>query len=139
MITIDGISYNVNWVQGLQQSADILNGEGTGRLQGTGEMYLEYVGTFFNHKGTLVKDSKCTEEEWDNLFRVLANPINDHTVSFPFGANQELTQEIYISSIVRTLKLIKETNKNKWANVYEVSFVAKRAGWLPNGAIEGLI
>ena len=71
MIKIDGVEYKATWLQGLKQSAEILNGEGTGRLQGTGEMYIEPLGTFLNHAGTLHKDSDCTEAEWSNLFLVL--------------------------------------------------------------------
>lgn len=136
MIKIDGITYNASWLQGLEQSADILNGDGSGRLQGTGEMYLEYVGTFFNHKGTLHRDADCDDNEWARLFEVLANPKNDHEVVLPFGVNQTLTQKIYISQVVRKLKLIEPTNK--WERVYDVSFIAKKVSWLPGGNIKGL-
>lgn len=136
MIKIDGVEYKATWLQGLKQSAEILNGEGTGRLQGTGEMYIEPLGTFLNHAGTLHKDSDCTESEWSNLFLVLCNPNNKHAVNFPFGVNSNIEQDVYISRVERTLKLIKETNK--WERVIEVSFIATKAFWGQNGRIEGI-
>lgn len=137
MIKIDNVNHKATWLQGLEQSADILNGEGSGRLQGSGKMYLEYVGTFINHKGTLRRDSNCTDAEWNALFLTLINPKNDHTVSFPFGVNQTLIQKVYISQVVRSLKYMKDTNT--WEKTIDVSFVAQDPAWTPNGTIKGLI
>lgn len=136
MITIDGVKYKATWLQGLEQTADIMNGDKSGRLQGSGKMYLEYLGTYFNHKGDLRRDTDCSDEEWDKLFLTLANPVNKHTGSFPFGVNQVLTQEVYISQVVRKLRFIKETNV--WSKVYAVTFTAVPPAWYPNGTIKGL-
>lgn len=136
MINIDGVEHKATWLKGLEQTADILNGEKSGRLQGSHNMYLEYVATFFNHKGIIRRDTACTEKEWDDLFLVLANPINRHSVAFPFGVNQTLIQEIYISQAKRALLYIKETNK--WENVISVTFTAMAPAWCPNGVIRGL-
>lgn len=136
MITIDGVTHKATWLPGLKQTADILNGAGSGRLQGSNDMYLEYVGTFFNHEGKLHKDYNCSNEEWDMLFLTLANPVNEHTISFPFGSNQTITQKVYIAKVVRKLQFIKETNK--WEEVFDVSFVAKVSAWRANSAIVGL-
>lgn len=136
MITIDGLKHKATWSQGLEQTADILNGENSGRLQATGKMHLEYIGTYLNHKGDLHRDADCTDEEWDALFRTLSNPVNKHKGSFPFGKNQVLEQEVYISQVKRDLKYIKETNV--WSNIYSVTFTAISPAWLPNGSIKGL-
>ena len=136
MIKIDGVEYKATWLQGLEQTVDILNGDGTGRMQGTGDMYIEPLGSFLNHKGTLHKDKDCTEAEWSNLFLALCNPENEHTVTFPFGVNQTVTQKIYVSQIKRTLMLSKDTNK--WSGVIEVSFVASKAFWGSKGFLQGV-
>lgn len=136
MITLDDKQYKATWLQGFEQTADILNGESSGRLQSSGKMYLEYVGTYFNHKGELRRDADCSDWEWDDLFRKLADPVNKHTGSFPFGENQVLEQEVYISQVSRKLKLITETNK--WERVYAVTFTAISPAWLPGGNIKGL-
>lgn len=136
MINIDGVEHKATWLKGLEQTADILNGEKSGRLQGSHNMYLEYVGTFFNHKGVVRRDADCTEKEWDRLFLVLSNPVNKHIVVFPFGVDQVLTQEIYISQAKRALLYIKETNG--WENVISVTFTAMAPAWRPNGSIKGL-
>lgn len=136
MITIDGINYNASWVQKMTQTADIINGESSGRLQGTYKMYLEYLGTFFNHAGQLHRDRACTDEEWDNLYLVLSNPINKHVMPFPFGVDKILTQEVYISKVSRALLLNKDTNK--WEDVYNIELPSISAAWTPRGTIKGL-
>ena len=136
MITIDGVQYKATWLQGMEQTADILNGENSGRLQGSAKMHLEYKGTFFNHKGNLRRDADCSDEEWDSLFLTLVNPVNKHKGIFPFGTDQVLEQEVYISQVARTLKLIKETNQ--WVRAYSVTFTAIGPAWLPNQEIKGL-
>lgn len=136
MITIDGVEYKATWLQGFEQTADILNGENSGRLQATGKMHLEYIGTYFNHKGDLRRDADCSDDEWEALFQVLARPVNKHTGIFPFGVNQVLEQEVYISQVVRRLVFIKETNR--WEKVYSVTFTAISPAWLPGGNIKGL-
>lgn len=137
MIRIDDTYYNAEWVKdSLEQSADIINGDESGRLQGDKSMYLDYVGTFFNHKGQIRRGKKCTDEEWDNLFLTLANPINDHSVDFPFGQST-IEIQIYISQVVR--KLVKLTaDSNVWTKVYDVTFTAMESNWLASGDIRGL-
>ena len=138
MIIIDGVRFNATWISGFTQTADIINGEGSGRLQGTNAMYLEYSGTFFNHTGELHRDTACTNDEWNRLFLVLSNPINKHTFTFAFGQNQNLTQEVYISQITRTLKRIDKDGENIWEKVYKLTLPAVNMAWLPNGNIKGV-
>jgi hypothetical protein len=135
MIQIDGKKYNVNWIaDSLEQTAEILSGEGSGRLQGTHEMYIEYVGTFINHKGEIVRSSNCTDDEWNDFYRILINPKNKHTVTFPFD-DGEIEKEVYISTISRKLRLIKETNK--WSRVLSVSLVSIAPDWVPDEELKG--
>ena len=130
MIKIDGEKYNVEWISdSLEQTAEILNGENSGRLQGTYEMYLQYGATFLNHKGEILKTSKCSWDEWNEVFRVLMNPKNDHTIVFPFQ-NGEIELNVYIAKISRKLKFIKETNQ--WGKTYDVSFVSMSPCWVVN-------
>lgn len=138
MIIIDGIEHKATWLQGLEQSADILNGENSGRLQATGKMHLEYQGTYLNHKGDLMRDANCSEEEWSELFELLITWKNDHIVSFPFGVNKTLTQSVYLSGLKRNLRYIKETNK--WAPVFSVVFTAMGPACTPTSGslIKGL-
>ena len=137
MIKIDGKNYNINWViDSLQQTAYILNGDDSGRLQGSYNMYLQYGATFLNHEGDIVKSIGCTEEEWNTVFRVLMNPKNDHSITFPFD-DGEMEIKVYISSISRGLKLIKETNK--WSNVYSVSFVSMKPCWRVDENLQGYV
>ena len=137
MITIDGVNYKASWVKNsLEQTANIINGQGSGRLQGSYSMYLEYLGTFFNHKAQIRRDHNCTDTEWSNLFLVLANPVNEHTISFPFGVNQKMVQKIYIAKVSR--KLVFDGESHGWSKVYDVEFPAKTAGWRPNGSIKGV-
>lgn len=131
MIIIDNTRYHASWVSGdFEQTADILNGDDSGRLQGTKEMYLEYIGTFFNCKGTLHRDKDCTDAQWDELYRALANPVNRHTIRQPFDQGV-LVSDMYISKAARTLiKTDLENKKHKWSSTVNVQFTAISSKWL---------
>ena len=136
MITIDNTEYKASWKKGFKPKFEIINGDNSGRLQGNKDMYLEYVGTFFNFDGTLIQDRDCTAEEWDSLLAVLANPINDHTVTVPFNQGT-MTWQFYISSGERELIKVNEDG-NRWARTIKVTLTAMRAQWLAGGQIQGV-
>ena len=129
MIKIDGTEYNAEWVSSsLEQTADILNGENSGRLQGTKSMYLEYIGTFFSTSGQIRRAAACTDAEWDSLYLTLANPVNAHTVVLPFGQGA-LETDIYISQVKRKL-ILRKHGRTLWEKVYDVTFTAIDSQWL---------
>lgn len=136
LIEIDGIIFNAEWkCNSFEQTADILNGDNAGRLQNTGDMFLDPIGTFFNNSGTLIRTKECDDTEWDNLFRVLSDPIGEHTVTVPFDQGN-LTTQIYISQAKRTL--IKQScGRNKWSNSYAVTYTAMESQWLAGGELQG--
>lgn len=136
MLEIDGIEYNAEWQKNsLEQSADILNGDNAGRLQNTGDMYLDPIGTFFNNSGTIVRGKQCTDTEWDSLFRVLSNPLGEHTVKVPFDQGY-LTTQIYVSRIKRKL-ITQKLGRNKWSSSYAVTYTAMDSQWLAGGELQG--
>lgn len=136
MIKIDNVEYNANWMNDFTRTFEIINGDNSGRLQNTKEMYLEYVGTFFNFEGTLIQTRECTPEEWDRLLMVLANPINDHTVTVPFNQGT-MTWKFYISSGAQGLKRITDDG-NRWARSIKVTLTAMGAQWFAGKNIEGM-
>ena len=138
MITIDGVNYHAEWVNGsLEQTADILNGDNSGRLQGNKSMYLEYVGTFFNHSGQIRRGNDCSNDEWDNLYLVLANPINKHTVKVPFNQGY-MTTAIYVSQAKRRFVNTDES-RHKWEKVYEITYTTVDSQWLAGGNLTGYV
>ncbi len=138
MFYLDGKLYNADFViNSFEQTADILNGDESGRLKGTKEMYMQYVGTFFNHSFKLVRNNKCSDTEWAKLFDALADPHNAHTMKLPYGINnKKITVKVYISQVKR--KLVDTKSKNKWANTYEVAPVARTSNWLASGKLKGV-
>ena len=136
VIEIDGIVYNAEWKSNsFEITADIINGDESGRLQGTKNMYLDYIGTFFNSGGEIIRERNCTDEEWSNLFLVLSNPINNHTVKVPFLQGY-LETEIYISQ-VKTKLIEQKLGKNKWNKAYSVTYTAMESQWLAGGELQG--
>ena len=136
MIEIDGIKYNAEWKKNsFEQTADILNGNNAGRLQNTGDMFLDPMGTFFNNTAVIRRGDKCTDDEWDNLFMVFADPLGEHTVKVPFNQGY-LTCQIYMSQTKRTL-IDQKYNKNKWANEFSITFTAMESQWLAGGELQG--
>ena len=138
VIEIDGVIYNADWKSNsFELTADIINGDESGRLQGSKDMYLDYVGTFFNSGGEIVRKQNCSDEEWGNLFTVLSNPINNHTVKIPFLQGY-LETEIYISQ-VKTKLVNQKFLKNKWSSSYSATFTAVESQWLAGGELQGYI
>jgi len=146
MVYIDGIKFAARWVSNtFTEKAEIVNGDNSTRLQGNKDMYLEYVGTFFNFSGELVREKRqpwyhndtTTDLDWDNLFKRLSSPYNKHTIRFPHDQGY-LECEVYISSIERTLRFCdKENDRNKWDSVYKVQFVPVKSQWLAGKNIKG--
>lgn len=136
MIKIDGIKYPVNWVQGLKNSFEILNGNNAGRIQNTGDMFLDPMGTFFNYDGTIIQGKDCTAEQWDELFLVLANPLGEHEVVLPFNQGY-MKWKFYISSGVRDCIKITEGENVRWANTIAVKFIAMESQWLAGDELQG--
>lgn len=138
VIVIDGVSYNAEWKSNsFELTADIINGDESGRLQGDKDMYLDYVGTFFNSSGEILKSPNTSNEEWDELFKTLTNPINNHIVKIPFLQGY-LETEIYISQL-KTKLVRQKFNENKWASSYSVTFTSMNSQWLAGREIQGYI
>mgnify|MGYP006928445040 CR=1 FL=1 len=135
MILIDNVAYKANW-DGLKRKFEIINGDNSGRLQGNKDMYLEYVGTFYNFEGTLVQQRNCSPAEWDELIKVLSNPINDHTVTVPFNQST-MTWQFYVSSGEQDLIQIKDEG-NRWARTIKVTLSAMYAQWLAGSTMQGV-
>lgn len=136
MIRIDNVNYKASWSKDFKRKFEIINGDNSGRLQGNKDMFLEYVGTFYNFEGTLLQDRNCTADEWDKLLMTLANPINDHTVTVPFNQGT-MTWRFYVSSGEQELKLI-TVDGNRWARAIKVTLTAMYAQHLAGGNIRGL-
>lgn len=136
MIRIDNIDYKVNWGDDFKRKFEIINGDNSGRLQGNKDMYLEYVGTFFNFEGTVMQDRNCTAAEWDEFLAVLANPINDHTVTVPFD-QKTMTWQFYISSGEQGLIRVTDDG-NRWARTVKVTLTSMYAQWLAGSTIQGI-
>lgn len=135
-MVIDNREFNVDWKQDtLKQMWTIINGDDSGRLQGTKDMYLSFVGTFINFKGTIVQKPNCTDDEWYSFLRLLKNPINKHTVTVPFE-NTTMTWQFYISSGEEGY--IGSKHGNKWHRTVEITLTALKAQWLAGGSIRGI-
>lgn len=127
------------------QSAEIMNGSGSGRIDLTGDMVIEPDSVFLNYTGTILRGKNCSPYEWDKIFAVLTSPINDHYICFPQQTEYSNLQQflanssyIYISSAER--KLIKRNTTrfysssqnwatsskgiNEWANSLDIAFTA---------------
>lgn len=136
MILIDNKQHKANWSKDFNRKFEIINGDNSGRLQGNKDMYLEPMGTFFNFDGTLIQERGCSADEWEELIMVLANPLNEHTVTVPFG-NSTMTWQFYISSGEQKLKQVTEDG-NRWARTIKITLTAMYAQWLAGDEIQGV-
>lgn len=137
-IKIDNIDFPVEWVKNsFTISAEIMNGAKSGRKQNR-NMFLQYLGTFYNFSGTIVKQHRCTDEQWDNLFSRLSNYENVHNVEVPFLQGY-MKCDIYISSVSRNYI----NDKLKWKRTIDVQFVpilsqARASDFTDTGTIDSL-
>ena len=81
----------------------------------------------------------CTDEQWDNLYLALCNPINKHNVDIPFCSGF-LTLDIYVSQVKRN-QIKVNWNNNKYIPVWEktIEFTATAVGsnWLAGRSLTG--
>lgn len=150
MVNIDGVNRKCEWVKdSLTLEADIMNGENSGRMQGSWSMYLDYIGTYFSYKGQLRRTADCTDEEFYEIYLQLIRPNNKHTIVFPFG-QRKLSQEVYISKISwklidynpdddRTLASSEVHRGYHWEKVLEVTFSPIHAMWKAGGSLRGIV
>lgn len=138
MINIDGKNYPATFVAGLNQTVDITNGGGSGRLQNSYKMFLEYQASFLNHKGQLRRDSDCTDQQWFDIWMLISNPVNKHTIVFPFGPKGQIKQEVYITTVAQQIHKITEV-RNTYNNTIDVTFTAIGPFWKAGGTIQGVI
>ena len=132
---IDGKRYNAEFLRPLTLTNEILNGENSGRLQGTGEMYLEHIGTFPNYSGTIYRGHDCSQDEWIELiFNVLSNPKNDHEIEVPY-ANGYLTARFYISTVKSDFIIARPSND--WGKKIDVKLTPMNAAWLHGKSLTG--
>ena len=133
--TMDNTTHKVTFVEkSLKLKAEIINGDNSGRMQNTKEMFLDYIGTFFNYDAEFKRDADCTDADWDAFFLALCNPINKHTAVFPFG-QRTMTEYIYVSSVQRGL-ITQKFGVNRWEGKLTVSFVSTKSMWLAGGNIQ---
>lgn len=135
---IDGRKFNVEWSSDLKVQFEILNGSNTGRLQQTGEMFLDYIGTFFNFSGEVIKLASCTEEEWDEFIEVISAPINTHTVKVPFKQGS-MIWDFYVSSGEVGIKRILKDGKIIKTKTIALILTAMKSQWLAGQELQGYV
>ena len=127
IFTIDGRSFNVR-VMSLKRSFEVLDGENTGRTIADGSMFRDVIGTFYNYEMEL-DCSKASPTEYDALWNILSSPQDKHSVTFPYGRDGVLTQDMYVSSGSDTLLRV-ENGVNYWGGI-KVKFIGMRAKRTP--------
>jgi hypothetical protein len=137
-MVIDGRNFNVEWSSDLKVQFEILNGSNTGRLQQTGDMYLDYIGTFYNFSGEVIKLPSCTEEEWDEFIEYISNPINAHKVKVPFKQGYMLW-DFYVSSGEVGIKKIQKDGKVIKTKTIPLNLVAMKSQWLAGQELKGYV
>lgn len=137
-MVIDDRKFNVEWSSDLKVQFEILNGSNTGRLQHTGEMYLDYIGTFYNFSGEVIKLPSCTEEEWDEFIECISDPINAHKVKVPFKQGYMLW-DFYVSSGEVGIKKIQKDGKIVKTKTIPLNLVAMKSQWLARQELDGYV
>ena len=96
---IDGFSPNVV-IEGVELSANMLDGEAAGRMNGTGDMITDRIGMFYGHKLTIsLQDYDAAE--FKQIWDIITDPTKNHTITAP-GIIGNMTYEAYVGTTITT-------------------------------------
>lgn len=127
MFLLDGESFeNVVRIVSLEEKFDILNGDNSGRSQ-SGDMYLEYVGTYFNYAVTFKRKNAASLSEWDRFKNILAKSHNEHIISILHDQTLLKDYHIYIArgqrKLISTKHIQGDQYESEWGDL-SVEFTA---------------
>ena len=120
IFTIDGRDFDVRIPQdGIKRSGQVLDSAETERLE-NGEMFRDIIGTYYNY--TIQVDTKNLKvEEYDELYDLVTQPVEKHTITVPYGQTT-LSFDAYITSAEDSL-LKRENGVNYWHGL-TLAFIA---------------
>ena len=122
LVSIDGRYFNIFIPEGgIKRTFAVADTDQAGRVQ-TGAMVRDIIGTFYNY--TLdINTNFLSEEEYDELYDTLSDPVEYHIIRFPYG--QEYLQfTAYVANGSDTLRYIRN-GKNRWRDL-SINFIATR-------------
>lgn len=117
-------------VTAINESFEILYSSNTGRTLAEGEMTLDPIGTFFNHKVT-VQRKKGYERQYDDLYDYISIP-RFSGIDVEIVHNQDsIKYKAYISKGSRDLKRIDLTTNTVYWDALTLNIVPIKAQVLP--------
>jgi hypothetical protein len=116
LITIDGVSFNVNIVD-MTRSAEFL--DKFAQRTESGNLERELIGVYFNHQLTIGASNNSTDYNafWDKI----TEPVEFHTVTLPSSVGT-YTYKAYISGVKD--KMIKHKSGRGYFKGMTVNFIA---------------
>lgn len=123
MITINGQSFDVDVLcDDLTQTFEKLSDENSGRLQGSGDMYIKNIGTFYNYELHIKRRVSCSASDYDRLWTLISAPTEFYTITMPHNQT-EITLQAYITSGSR--KLMRSQNGTNYWGDFIIKFISK--------------
>lgn len=120
---IDGRAFTKDelGIKVIGRNVQVLDGSNAGRSLG-GDMIRDVIGAYCNY--TIQFDARIGKEEsYYELFEILTDPVDFHTVSFPYN-DKTLTQEMYCTASPDSLTKFSDVGRNFFSGL-SITFVAK--------------
>lgn len=107
----------------LERSFEKLSNPKSGRTQ-DGAMHNFLIGVYYNYKMTVMRDTTCTNAEWDNLWDIVSQKAPEYYIKVPYNQGS-LTFKAYITKGSQKCKRIKKsgTKNIKWDSL-QLEFIA---------------
>lgn len=121
MITIDGISYDVNIVS-CKRSADVL--DKSAERTADGKLHRQVLGVYYNYKLQFAYGANTSV--YNALFAKLTEPVEFHTVIIPGG----YTFSAYIASVNDDMVQVDDSGTAYYRNL-SASFIAEQPALTP--------
>jgi hypothetical protein len=121
MITIDGISYDINVVS-CKRLAVVL--DKSAERTADGKLHRQTIGTYYNYKMQFAYGTDTSI--YNALYIKLTEPVEFHTIVIPGG----YTFSAYIASVEDDMVRVDDTNTSYYRNL-SASFIAKQPARTP--------
>lgn len=108
-LVLDEQQYNHIGIGGLKRTANIME-DGNGGWTLNGQYQRGIIGTLYNYSFNLYQQPNGYESEYDEVYEILTEPTNTHTIRLPYG-QETIDLTVYITTVSDGLVWEDETGR----------------------------
>ena len=109
---MDGICHDVD-ILSITRNFNILDTEKAGRAMGSGHMWRDIIGTFYNYT-IEIDTARLNRIAYDSFYEALTAPVESHRIKALYGQSV-IEFDAYVTSGSDTVRVSK--NGNRWSGL----------------------